>query len=144
MARPENLFQILSKTFNGHTAGKSDITAGKTSLSPREKVSAKLQDNLDGLAAIAKGLDWPVRVFGKKTQKYACWYKLNNNNDTYELVIKLGNKKIEGLFGNDENNKPNDCYKGVQEKELVDVFTSIKSAVDGGQVDSFISAAAKK
>ena len=146
-----NLFKMLQQTNpNIAVSVSSSIIKTTSNVDPvqaaRAKVLEKIRENILVIDAINSDSEIPVHkgneVNGKvRTRKYAKWFYLDNNSNTFEIEIKYGAKPIFGIFGQSSDGESYRVMSGITKENLKATFEQCATFIESGEVDDLLVAA---
>ena len=146
-----NIFELIKQTIPAATADVASNIIRKSSssvdpaLAARQHFLSKLQENIDGLQALAEGKDWltkPPKKEGGRSAKYAKWFELDKATNTYELQILYSARPIKGILGHDTvSGEPIQYIKNIPKDALANCLTTIKQETEKGTYDQCLLAA---
>ena len=139
-----NIFELIKQTIPTATADVTSNIIRKSSskvdptVAARQHFLSKLQENIEGLQALAEGKSWltkPPKKEGGRETKYAKWFELDKTTDTYELQLLYSARPIKGILGYDTEGESIRFIKGIPKHALEGCLTSIKQEVEKGTYD---------
>ena len=153
-----NVLELLQKKYpNIKGLTESNIRKSSRKIvdpteAAREKVLAKIKENIDGFKALNDGKEWPTHPLKKwtrteppkrerKPKSYARWFALDEKTDTYEIVVKYGAKNIAGIFGADDDGADITVLSGIEKNYLLPTLFELEEIVTNGSVDELLVAA---